>query len=204
MEDLNFNSQNGNHPIIKPECIIVDKVFDSCKQKECFPEVEVDIDNCNFDTVRFRPGFIVPNTLIVTDIPNEENFRRVRFTLRVPFLVLDTNGAVITEAFLPDIFKDIVLYIPEARDEFDFRIVVETLSELLSSPIVKDDTLLLTVGTYVIVKVVGTVQLLIPAFGYCPPPADCVEFNPEDICDEFFYNPEFPPFFPVQKEDQPY
>lgn len=187
----------------KKECIIVDKVFDSCKQKECFPEVEVDIDDCHFGRVRFRPGFIIPNTLEVMEIPNEEYFRRVRFTLRVPFVVLDTNGNVVTEAFLPDIYKDVVLYIPDARDEFDFRIVVETYSENLSDPVVKNGVLYLTVGVSVIVKVVATVQLQIPAYGYCPAPCDCQEYSPEDICDEFVESPEFPDFFPLQLEDQP-
>jgi hypothetical protein len=187
----------------KRECIIVDKVFDSCKQKECFPEVEVEVENCSFERVRFRPGFIIPNTLVVTEVPNEEYFRRVRFTLRIPFVVLDISGNVITEAFLPDIYKDVILYIPDARDEFDFRIVVETSSELLSEPIVQNDILYLTVGTYVIVKVVATVQLQIPAYGYCPTPPDCTEYSPEDICDEFIESPEFPDFFPLQLEDQP-
>ena len=187
----------------KRECIIVDKVFDSCKQKECFPEEEVEVENCSFERVRFRPGFIIPNTLVVTEVPNEEYFRRVRFTLRIPFVVLDISGNVITEAFLPDIYKDVILYIPDARDEFDFRIVVETSSELLSEPIVQNDILYLTVGTYVIVKVVATVQLQIPAYGYCPTPPDCTEYSPEDICDEFIESPEFPDFFPLQLEDQP-
>ncbi len=187
----------------KKECIIVDKVFDSCKQKECFPEVEVDLDDCSFGRVRFRPGFIVPNTLDVSEIPNEEYFRRVKFTLRIPFVVLDNNGNVVKEEFLPDIFKDVVLYVPDARDEFDFRIVVETFSELLSPAVVKNGVLHLTVGVSVIVKVVAQVQLLIPAYGYCPPPCDCQEYSPEDICDDFVCSPEFPEFFPLQLEDQP-
>ena len=55
--------------ILDIDCVIVDKVFASCQQRECFPEVEVDIKDCKkFGRIRFRPGFIVPNTLDVTDI----------------------------------------------------------------------------------------------------------------------------------------
>ena len=102
------------------DCVIVDKVFASCQQRECFPQIELEIGDKAFGRLRFRPGFIVPNTLIVTDT-DTPNFRRVRFTVRIPYQVLDPNGEVITEAYLPDIPKDIIIYIPDARDEFEFR-----------------------------------------------------------------------------------
>lgn len=180
------------------DCVIVDKVFASCQQRECFPQVEVNIGDNAFGRIRFRPGFIVPNTLIVTDT-DTPNFRRVRFTLRIPFQVLDLNGNIITEQFLPDILKDIIIYLPDARDEFEFRIVVETASEVLSTPIRNGNTLTFPVGVFIIIKVVGTVQLLIPSFGYCPPPPECTEFSPTDVCEEFEYA-DFPDFFPPQLE----
>lgn len=181
------------------DCVIIDKVFASCQQRECFPEIEADLCDKKFGRIRFRPGFVVPNTLIVSDT-DTCNFRRVRFTVRIPFQVLDCNGNVIDEDFLPDIFKDIITYIPDARDEFDFRIVIETKSDVLACPIVTDGKVVFTVGTFIIVKVVGTVQLLIPVFGYCPPPEPCCEFSPEDICEEFDQS-EFPDFFPPQLGD---
>ncbi|TJX13357.1 hypothetical protein E9840_09965 [Tissierella creatinini] len=182
------------------DCVIVDKVFAACQQRECFPGLEYDLDECEFDTIKFRPGFIVPNTLIVTDVIGRPNFRRVRFTIRIPFQVLDDKGNVVDEFFLPDIFKDVILYIPDARDEFDFRIVVETQSVLLCPPEFSNGELNITVGVFIIIKVVGTVQLLIPAFGYCPEPPACEEFSPEDVCEQFECE-EFPEFFPPQLND---
>ncbi len=181
------------------DCIIADKVFASCQQRECFPEVIGDLGDNDFGRIRFRPGFIVPNTLVVTDT-DEENFRRVRFTLRIPFQVLDSDGDIVGEDVLPDIFKDIIIFLPDARDEFEFRIVVETKSEVLAPPIVSDGTVVFTAGVYIIVKVVGTVQLLIPVFGYCPTPPPCDEFSPEAICEDFDET-EFPDFFPPQMGD---
>ncbi|WP_262429933.1 hypothetical protein [Paratissierella segnis] len=179
------------------DCIIVDKVFASCQQRECFPNIEVNIEEKNFGRIRFKPGFIVPNTLKVTDIPNQPNFRRVRFTSRIPYQILDENCDKLKEDFLPDIFKDIILYIPESRDEFEFRIVIETQSVILAPPVVTGKTISFTVGVFLITKVVGTVQLLIPAYGYCPEPPFCDEFSPEDIC-EAFDTADFPEFFPPQ------
>src|SRR5690554_4628891 len=134
------------------DCVIVDKVFASCQQRECFPKIEVEIGDKTFGRIRFRPGFIVPNTLIVTDT-DTPNFRRVRFTVRIPYQVLSPSGKVITEDYLPDILKDIIIYLPDARDEFEFRIVVETASDELSTPIKTGNTLTFPVGTFIIVKV---------------------------------------------------
>lgn len=191
-EDLNY--------ITETVCIITDKVYAHCQQRECFPQIELPIEKCTLDRIRFRPGFIVDNTIITTDIPNRPNFKRVRFTLRIPYEVITKTGKVV-EGFLPDIFKDIILFIPEARDEFDFRIVVETKSQVLGDPIITDGKLIFAVGVFMIIKVVGRVQLLVPAFGFCPEPPECEPFTPDaGICDDFEYQP-FPDFFPPQFED---
>ncbi|MBU5426715.1 hypothetical protein KQI41_09880 [Tissierella pigra] len=197
MAELNINERTVEAlRCLEFDCIITDKVFASCQQRECFPQVEVELCDKTFGSVRFRPGFIVPNTLVVTDT-DTPNFRRVRFTVRIPFQVLDCNGNVVAEGFLPDILKDIILYLPDSRDEFEFRIVVETMSEVLAPPVQTGKTLSLVVGTFIIIKVVGTVQLLIPTLGYCPTPPECTEFNPTDICEAFDYA-DFPEFFPPQ------
>ncbi len=185
--------------ITETVCIITDKVYAHCQQRECFPRIDVDLGDKTFASIRFRPGFIVENTLVVTDIQNRPHFRRVRFTLRVPYEIITTCGSVIN-GFLPDILKDIILFIPDARDEFDFRIVVETASRVLGEASQSGCTLTFAVGVFIIVKVVGRVQLLIPAFGFCPEPPECEEFSPTGICDNFGYEP-FPDFFPHQFED---
>lgn len=191
-DDLNY--------ITETVCIITDKVYAHCQQRECFPRVVEEIGEGTFKDIRFKPGFIVDGTLVVNDIENRPNFKRVRFTLRIPFEIIKKDGKVI-KGFLPDILKDIVLFIPPARDEFDFRIVVETSSKVLGTPSVTDKKLTFAVGIFIIVKVVGRVQLLIPALGFCPEPPECEEFSPdEEICDQFDYEP-FPDFFPPQFED---
>lgn len=198
MAEFNMNEKaNEILHLFDCDCIIADKVFASCQQRECFPAVEAEICDKTFGSIRFRPGFIVPNTLIVTETETPD-FRRVRFTVRIPFQVLDPNGNIIVEGFLPDIYKDIILYIPDARDEFDFRIVIETKSELLTPYTQSGNKVIFTVGVFIIIKVVGTVQLLIPTLGYCPEPPQCDEYSPEDICEDFIEYAPFPDFFPPQ------
>lgn len=194
-----FNAENLGEMLqyIDTDCIIVDKVFASCQQRECFQKIEVDLKGKGFQDIKFKPGFIVPDTLFIDDITNRPNFKRVRFKLRVPYKVI-TNEDKIIEGVLPDILKDVVLYLPDSRDEFKFRIVVETNSQVLGQPIITDKTLSFAVGVFIIIKVVGTVQLLVPAFGYCPPPEMCEEFSTDDICDNFDYLPFPENFYPPQ------
>ncbi len=194
-------------PDFKAECIIVDKVYFSCQQRECFEKVCVPIPcdgDFQFVDIIFNPGEIIKNTIVITPIPNRPNFSRVRFRVRITFtLKLKDKGdkkVISIKGELPEIQKDIIMFIPEARDEFKFKIVIETASQLLSEPIKEDGFLVFAVGVFIIVKVVGRVQLLIPAFSFCPEPPDCEEFIADDVCIDFDMAP-FPDFFPPQLED---
>lgn len=194
-----YNEMDLN-TIAEVDCVIVDKVYASCSQRHCIPKVEVNIaSDKTFKEIRFKAGFIVPGTLTITDIENRPQFRRVQFTFRVPFEIIYTDGTSV-EKVLPDILKDIVLFIPDARDEFTFEIVLETFSKTLGMPIVAGGKVSFAVGVFVIIKVVGRVQLLIPTFGFCPEPIECEEFSQGDICENFEYE-QFPDFFPPQFED---
>ena len=57
-----------------------------------------------------------------------------------------------------------------------------------------------TVGIYNIIKCELIVQLVVPAFGFCPPPAPCEARPGRRPCEDF--NEEIPPdFFPPQLDD---
>ena len=210
--NLDFDPKGGpHHSGFKTACIIVDKVYFQCQQRECIEDVRVKIPHgCipkfEFLDVIFNPGEIVRGTLVITDIQNRPNFRRVRFKVKVTFTARiknTTTGAIenVTGELQP-IQKDIVLYIPEARDEFTFKVVVETLSKSLTEPVFDDGVLIFTIGVFMITKVVGKVQLLIPEYGFCPAPPDCEDFQPDEICDEFKCA-DFPDFFPAQLKHKP-
>ncbi|MBU5440200.1 hypothetical protein KQI42_19585 [Tissierella sp. MSJ-40] len=202
-KNLDFYNSDGRmefdlNCIREIDCIMVDKVYAQCQDRECFSSIEAQISD-TFETIRFRPGFIVPGTLVVSDLPDRPHFRRVRFTLRIPYEIIMQDGTI-KEENLPDIQEDIVMFIPDARDEFQFNIVVETSSQILGQPIITGENITFAVGIFIIIKVVGKVQLLIPTFGFCPEPPPCIEFAAENICDGFDVHP-FPVFFPLQYED---
>jgi len=196
-------------------CIITKKVFAHCQQRVCFPNMTVsDFPSTGgpfiIEKIFFSNGFIVPGTEVRIPIPERPNFSRVEFTLRVPYTIIYRNASGVEgtiKGFLPDIEKEVVLFIPESRDEFSFDIVVETRSEILNNPSFVNGVLIFAVGTFTVYKVVGEVQLLIPAFGYCPAPPECEEWEypqEDDVCLRFtdFTQTPFPEdFFPYQYED---
>lgn len=194
-------------------CIIVEKVYASCQQRECFPTFTIalpaGVPPFTFVSMTFANGIIVPGSIVITPIPSRPNFSRVQFTIQIPYTltVRDSTGALFTiTGTLPDITKDIVLYFPPTRPEFDLNLRVETRSELLASPIITATTIEVAIGSFVVTKVTGLVQLLVPAFGYCPEPPVCEEFpsGPSNPCVNFFDTTLTPfpsDFFPPQLDN---
>lgn len=191
-------------------CIIVEKVYASCQQRECFPTFTINLLTVGapftFVNITFSNGIIVPGSVAITPLPSRPNFSRVQFTIQIPFTLTlrDATGALVTiTGNLPDILKDIILYFPPTRTEFDLNLRIETRSELLSSPIFTATTIQLILGAFIITKVTGLVQLLVPAFGFCPEPPACEEFppGPENPCITFLdatLTPFPTDFFPPQ------
>jgi YVTN family beta-propeller protein len=194
-------------------CIIVEKVYASCQQRECWDPFLVNLPvgagPYTFVSMTFGNGIILPGSIVITPIPSRPNFSRVQFTIQIPYTltVRDGSGAlVVLTGNLPDIFKDIVLYFPPTRPEFDLNLRVETRSEVLVSPILTATTIQLAIGSFVVTKVTGLVQLLVPAFGYCPEPPLCEEFqtheqNPCLIFVDTTLTPFPSDFFPPQLDD---
>ncbi|WP_163194430.1 YncE family protein [Clostridium thermarum] len=209
-EPIDFSDSYQLHDIKEAVCIIAKKVFAHCQQRICFPMVTIplpaNIGKISLQQMIFENGSIITGTLVVTPLRDRPNFSRVQFSLSVPYkaiLKLANDETITINGVLPEIVKDIVMYRPQTRDEFKFETLVETRSEILSTPNITTENITIAVGVFVMIKVVGEVQLLIPAFGYCPEPPVCEEYEEpeeEDICQIFldFNQTPFPEdFFPA-------
>lgn len=183
---------------LKRTCVIVDRVFSQYRQKHFFEDVSVDIDNHFFKNIVFKPGFIVENTLTISDLENKPNFKRVRFLLRIPFEVT-TRGNNIIKGHLPSISKHIIMFIPESGDEFSLNIVVETSSKLLKTPVKLNNQLNFPVGVSIMIKAVGKIPLLIPSYEFYSDPTTNEEFLENSIYDIFRYK-DFPNFYPLENK----
>lgn len=143
----------------KYACIWVDKVFSHCYQKECIRNVVIDLDEYFIKNIEFRPGQIVKGTLKMEDIKGEDIYKRIRYTLRIPYVVIRDDGEEI-KGYLPDIYKDITLPFFESREDFNFDVIVETYSKVLDKHS-KCNKVLLDVGVIVVTKILGKVQLAV-------------------------------------------
>lgn len=141
------------------ECIIVEKVYASCQQRECFPAFAVNLPEgvppFTFVSITFGNGVIV-QPIIITPIPSRPNFSRVQLTIQIPYTLSfkDSVGQTFTlSGKLPDINKDIVMYSPPTRPEFDLNLRTETRTEIIASPIFTATTVQLAIGSFVVTKI---------------------------------------------------
>jgi len=120
----------------------------------------------------------------------------VQFTLRIPFNVITIDQSVI-KGYLPDIHKNVMLFMPDGRDELNFKIIVETTSKLLGNIIQLNDTLAFSVGVFSIIKVIASIQLVIPGYELSSEISLFQNLNNKPNHD-IFYLKDFPNFFPLQ------
>lgn len=191
--------------------IIAKKVFSSCQQRICFPMVSIalekDFGKVVLEKVTFDNGSIVPGTLKITALSDRPNYSRVQLVIAVPYKAYvksDSGKLAVINGVLPNIEKDIVMYKPQTRDEFKFDTVIETRTEVLSTPNIFVDSIKVAVGVFLVIKIVGEVELVIPNYKYNIEPPECEVYQEpkeENICEIFldFNQTPFPDdFFPTE------
>jgi hypothetical protein len=172
-------------------CIIVDKVFSQYQCRTCFTDIDLPMPYDSYERIIFRPGYIVENMPEITRLKEHPKLCRVRFSVKIPFEAIGMDKSCY-RGFLPDIKKDIVMYMPPMPDEFLFKIVVDTRSEVLEGTRTESNTF--TAGVFMVIKAVGKVQLHVPAFS-CPEPPLCREYLDSSACDEFMQR-DIPELYP--------
>ena len=189
-------------------CIEVKKVYDSCMQQDRLEDVSICVKNIHpkcvtpqepltFVSCRSKSTKGRMVNLEIERITSRENFARVKVTVIIPIEVVftDVTGAEFVGTAQVKVNKDVILYVPNES------IIPVEIDNLVSAICVTgtwtDDTSFdITICVTVILKVIANVNLLIPAYGFCSIPP-CEEFA-ENVCDEFFSLPIFPP----QLEDE--
>ena len=201
-------------------CIQVQRVYDSCLQQEQLDNVDVVIAsyaqvvndcNCNCSgaaTANNQPSAPVPplqfescrssttnidvSNLTVERLCDRPCFARVRGYIEIPIEVLfvDSRCVEYIGRGVVRVNKDVLLSVP------DDSIVPYTLEGLASAICVSgcyrgENVFRLTICVSIILKVLAQVEILIPSYGFCNIPP-CEEFA-DNVCDEFFSLPLFPP-----------
>lgn len=183
-------------------CVLVEKVYDECKNSEVTEDELVyyaDVENPVVD--------VECKKVKLLDGPTCEVIRpgkvRVTFSYRVIAKVLfeDNTYTTISESFT--VVKN--FNIPRAGEEgLNVQCQIPFLECL--ECFIKDEELVQTdgymnvlrttiaccVAKYLLIKLTAKVQLLIPAYGFCPEPPDCDEVLGE--CPDFIAPwPPYPP-----------
>ncbi len=112
---------------------------------------------------------------------------------------------VIGKFYCPDSIAQISAnHVGDHRHQEDENIIkLEMVAECLDGEILQDcdcnDVLDITLGYFLVIKCELIVQLLIPAYHYCPIPKECCsEEEPEENACERFINAPIPKFYPKQ------
>lgn len=204
-------------------CVQVKRVYDSCLQQEQLDDVVVTIVSyaqvantcgCNccgggieaetvpptsapvppitFESCRSTTTEGCINNLTIERLCDRPCFARVRARIDVPIdiLFVDSRCVEYIGKGCISVNKDVLLSIP------DESIVPYSVESMVSAICVAgtylgNNTFNLTVCVTVVLKILARVEILVPSYGFCPIPP-CEEFA-ENVCDEFFSLPLFPP-----------
>lgn len=119
-------------------------------------------------------------------------YARVRGTIEIPIDILFTDSRCVEYIGkgVVKVDKDVLLAVP------DESIVPYTLEGMASAVCVAgtylgNNTFRLRVCVTIVLKVLAKVEILVPSYGFCSIPP-CEEFA-DNVCDEFFSLPLFPP-----------
>ncbi len=231
MEDVKIEAGQIQHPECFPlpnelVCIQVPKVFDQVAIRDCvsrtvtllpgsgivnpvFTFEQID----NFDILEMK-------VISKTDSVAKPGFKKLKLFVKVGYTIHYSDGVneltqndeagfnlTINEIYCPGCFAQIgVIFYPDEcgkTGDVDKTIIkVEAICEAFND-MINPTTGVLTfdIGCFFVVKCECIVQLLIPAFGYCPVPPEqpnCITQNCTTFCDKT--KTPFPTsFFPDQK-----
>ena len=196
-------------------CIRVQRVYDSCLQQEQLDSRNITItsyaqvvNNCaggdttvpptapvppiQFESCRSSAVDIDVSNLTVERLADRPCFARVRGYIDIPIDILFTDSRCVEYIGKGTVRvnKDVLLSVP------DDSIVPYSLEGMASAICVSgsyqgDNVFRLTICVSIILKVLARVEILIPTYGFCSIPP-CEEFA-DNVCDEFFSLPLFPP-----------
>ncbi len=159
---------------------------------ETIPPTSAPVPPIVFESCRSSTTDVNIQNLTVERLCDRPCFARVRGAVQIPIDILFTDSRCVEYIGkgVVTVNKDVLLSVP------DESIVPFTLEGMASAVCVSgtyrgDNVFRLTVCVTIVLKVIAKVEILIPSYGFCPIPP-CEEFA-ENVCDEFFSLPLFPP-----------
>ena len=185
-------------------CVQVDKVFDACIKQETLTDVSINLDDVTPKCLTVPYQFISAKStgtsaevvdLIISEIPDSCGCARVTCNVIIPVSVIfvDANGKQGMGYGKVSVSRDVVMHVA-SESVMPYSVIADATlvgpaGEFIGG-IATDPTFKITCCATVILKVVMTVLLLVPSYGYAYIPA-CQEYA-IDVCDGVFDLPLYP------------
>lgn len=209
-------------------CVEVPKVFDQCLIKRCLvyaegPDTQTTDEELRSDQLTNPKRYLSSRDfnvkLISADkipLKGDPNFKKIIINYVISFYsdYIDESGITQSELFeihRTDIIgkfycPDSIAQISASSDENSCGetniIKLEMVAEALNGELLENEdgevVLDITLGYFIVVKCQLIVQLLIPAYDYCPVPKEACEEEPEEDPCERFEKAPVPKFYPDQ------
>ncbi len=175
-------------------CIKTEKVYESCKRVQTNEEVT---DLSGIAVGEIEDVWCVDVELVVDDnhpfiCEKVNGTRRARasFYYRFRFAYIDQEG----QKFFTSnpIFHEVTVIMSERILEKGLFVQCEVFLDCFECFVSGPAQVTCCIGKLIVFKLVALVQLLVPSYGFCPEPEDCVQVEAE--CPD--YEPIWPPFPP--------
>lgn len=216
------NASNALDGIQEKVCVQVCRVYDSCLQQKQLTNVDVTIqsyaqvvNNCcnccgnngNVETSQPTSAPVAPITfescrssttdvdishLTVERLCDRPCFARVRGSVEIPIDILFTDSRCVEYIGKGTVTvpEDVLLSVPD-ESIVPFRLEGMASAVCVSGCYLGDNVFRMTICVTIVLKVIAKVEMMVPSYGFCAIPP-CEEFA-ENVCDEFFSLPLFPP-----------
>ena len=186
-------------------CIEAKKVFDACMRQVQETGVVVTVTDytpadpvlpLTFVSATCTSGTVPITNLTINRFEDRPCFARVTGTVTTPVTITytDANGTTGTATTTISNPFDVVLYVPQPS-VVPFTVEAFTTCLGVDGEYTAENQFTLDACITVILKVVSTVDMLIPSYGYAKIPP-CQEFT-QDVCTGFFDLPLYPTQNPV-------
>lgn len=194
---ISGNPMNG---LCEKVCVQAKKVFDACMKQSQEDGYQITLTNLTPANPTYPLTFVSARSisteatilsLQVDSIQDRPNLSRVQITYSLPVEVIytDANGVQGKGTGVVTASQDVILYVP-APSIMPYSIEVVGSIVAPEGVYTALNTFTISCCTTAILKVVMSVELLVPSYGYVNVPT-CQEFT-QEICSGFFELPLFP------------
>ena len=195
-------SGNPTSGLCEKVCIQAQKVFDACIRQTQIDGINLPLTNLTPANPTYPLTFVSARSTTTTGtvtnlqidrLADRRRFARVQATVTVPMEVLytDANGVAGSATSSITLTQDIIMCLPEPSIvPFD---VVSVVSIVAPDGVYVDGenpSFNVSCCETIIMKVIMTVELLVPSYGYAIIP-QCQEYA-QDVCSGFFDLPIYP------------